>query len=144
VTLVLARLDPGKRTLEYVNAGHVSGYLLRSSGEVGQVLDSTAPPLGMFSDRDYSSSRTVQLEQGDTIVLLTDGITEARGDDEVDFGQQRALEYLRTHLAEPAAQLVQGLYDAARAFSGSGPQEDDIASVVCKVGPGAESSAPEF
>jgi PAS domain S-box-containing protein len=144
VTLVLARLDPGKRTLEYVNAGHVSGYVLRSSGELSQFLESTGPPLGMFSDRDYSSSRTVQLEQGDTIVLLTDGITESTGRDEVEFGHQRALEYLRTHLEEPAAQIVQGLYDAARAFSGGGPQEDDIASVVCKVGTRRDALTPEF
>ena len=144
VTLVLARLDPGKRTLEYVNAGHVSGYLLRPSGEIGHVLDSTGPPLGMFPDRDYSSSRIIQLEQGDTIVLLTDGITEAMRGDEAEFGAQRALEFLRAHLDEPAAKLVQGLHDAARAFSGDGPQQDDIASVVCKVGATGDALAPQF
>ena len=142
VTLVLARLDPRKRTLEYVNAGHVSGYLLRSSGEVSHVLDSTGPPLGMFPDRDYSSSRIIQLEQGDTIVLLTDGITEARCDDQAEFGAQRALEYLRSHLQMSAAELVQGLHDAARAFSGDGPQQDDIASVICRVGAGDGATAP--
>jgi len=144
VTLVLTRLDPGKRTLEYVNAGHVSGYLLKPSGEVGHVLDSTGPPLGMFPDRDYSSSRIIQVEQGDTIVLLTDGITEAMREDQEEFGAQRALEFLRSHLDGPAAQLIQGLYDAARAFSGDAPQQDDIASVVCKVGAAGDALAPEF
>ncbi len=144
VTLVLARLDAGKRTLEYVNAGHVSGYLLRSSGEIGHVMDSTGPPLGMFPDRDYSSSRVIPLEHGDTIVLLTDGITEAMRDDQDEFGAQRALGFLRGHLEEPAAQLVQGLHDAARAFSGDGPQQDDIASVVCKVGAAGDALAPQF
>jgi PAS domain S-box-containing protein len=144
VALVLARLDPGKRTLEYVNAGHVSGHLLRSSGEIGHVLDSTGPPLGMFPDRDYSSSRIIPLEQGDTIVLVTDGVTEATRAEQDEFGAQRALEFLRSHLDEPAAQLVQGLYDAARAFSGDGHQEDDIASVVCKVGAVADAPAPQF
>jgi PAS domain S-box-containing protein len=144
VTLVLARLDPSKRTLEYVNAGHVSGYLLRSSGEVGHVLDSTGPPLGMFPGSDYSSSRIIQLERGDTMVLLTDGITEAMRDDQDEFGAQRTLRFLRGHLEEPAALLVQGLHDAAGAFSGDGPQQDDIALVVCKVGAAGVPLAPQF
>lgn len=144
VTLVLARLDPGKRTLEYVNAGHVSGYLLKASGEIGHVLNSTGRPLGMFPDLVYSSSTVIPLEHGDTIVLLTDGVTEASRRDEVEFGPLRALEYLRAHLEEPAAQLVQGLHDAARAFSGGGPQQDDIASVVCKVGAAGDALAPQF
>jgi PAS domain S-box-containing protein len=144
VTLVLARLNPGKRTLEYVNAGHVFGYLLKPSGEIGHVLDSTGRPLGMFPDLDYSSSTIIPLEAGDTIVLLTDGVTEASRGDDVEFGAQRALEYLRAHLEEPAARLVQGLHDAARAFSGDGPQQDDIASVVCKVGAAGDALAPQF
>jgi PAS domain S-box-containing protein len=144
VTLVLARLDPRKRTLEYVNAGHVSCYLLKPSGEVGHVLNSTGRPLGMFPDLDYSSSTVIPLEHGDTIVLLTDGVTEASRADEVEFGTERALEYLRAHLEEPAAELVQGLHDAARAFSGDGPQQDDIASVVCKVGAAGDLPAPQL
>ncbi len=144
VTLVLARLDPGKRTLEYVNAGHVSGYLLRSSGDIGHVMDSTGPPLGMFPDRDYSATRVIELEDGDTMVLLTDGVTEATRGDEAEFGTQRTLDFLRAHLVEPAAQLVQGLHDAARAFSGDAPQQDDIASVVCKVGAAGDGLAPQF
>jgi PAS domain S-box-containing protein len=144
VTLVLARLDPRKRTLEYVNAGHVSGYLLRSTGEVSHVVDSTGPPLGMFPDLDYSSSRIIPLEEGDTMVLLTDGITEAMRDDQDEFGAQRALDYLRSHLQMSAAELVQGLHDAARAFSGDGPQQDDIASVICRVGTARDALAPQF
>jgi serine phosphatase RsbU (regulator of sigma subunit) len=124
--------------LEYVNAGHVSGYLLRSSGEIGHVMDSTGPPLGMFPDRDYSSTRIIPLEDGDTIVLLTDGVKEATREDEVEFGAQRVLDFLRAHLGDPAAQLVQALHDAAIAFSGDVPQHDDIASVVCKVGASPE------
>ncbi len=134
VTLVLARLDSRKRTLEYVNAGHVSGYLFKSCGELGQLLEGTGAPLGMFPDSDYPPGRTIPLEHGDTIVLLTDGITEAMDKDQHQFGSPRVLEFLRNHLSEPAAQIVQGLHDVVRKFSGNSPQQDDITSVVCKVG----------
>jgi len=134
VTLVLARLDSRKRTLEYVNAGHVTGYLLKSCGELGHLLDSTNPPLGMFPDSDYPPGRIIPIEHGDTIVLLTDGITEAMNKDQEEFGSPRVLEFLCNHLSEPAAQIVQGLHDIVRGFSGNAPQQDDITSVVCKVG----------
>ncbi len=133
VTMVLARLDPRGRTLEYVNAGNVSGYLLKRSGEVGHVLESTAPPLGMFADHDYASSRVIDLEPGDTIALLTDGITEAAREGDEEFGARRVVEFLRSHLGEPAGDIVRGLHDAARAFSGGLPQRDDIAAVICRV-----------
>jgi sigma-B regulation protein RsbU (phosphoserine phosphatase) len=144
VTLVLARLDPSKHTLEYANAGHVSGYMLKSSGEIGHILDSTGRPLGMFPGIDYSSTRVIPLEAGDTVVLLTDGVTESTREDGEEFGTQRVVEFLRTHLDEPAAQLVQSVHDAARAFSGEAPQQDDIASVVCKVGAARDSLVPQF
>ena len=77
VTMFLGRINPGKRSLEYASAGHVPGYLLRDSGEIGVVLASTAPPLGAFPDQQFCSGPAVPLEHGDIIVLLTDGITES-------------------------------------------------------------------
>ena len=141
VTMVLARLYPHRRTLEYVNAGHVPGFLVKPSGSVGHLLASTGPPLGMFPDHDYSPSTMIDLEQGDTITLLTDGITEAARADDEEFGEGRVVEFLRGHFDEPAADIVRGLYDAARTFSGDGPQTDDIAAVVCRVN-GAMGTEP--
>jgi PAS domain S-box-containing protein len=134
VTIILARLDSRRRTLEYVNAGHVPGYVLKSSGAVGHIMESSDAPLGMFPDSDYPSSRIISLDQGDTIVLITDGITEAINEDQHAFGSPRVLEFLRSHLRAPAARIVQGLHDVVRGFSGKAPQQDDITSVVCKVG----------
>jgi PAS domain S-box-containing protein len=134
VTLLLARLDSRRRTLEYVNAGHVPGYLFKSCRELGHLLDSTNAPLGMFPDSEYPPGRVISLEHGDTIVLLTDGITEAMDKNQDQFGSPRTLEFLRNHLSEPAARIVHGLHDEVRRFLGNSPQHDDITSVVCKVG----------
>jgi PAS domain S-box-containing protein len=133
VTLLLARLDPRSRTLQYSSAGHVPCYLLRRSGEIGLVMESMGPPLGLFPDYEYSSSPVIPLDRGDTILLLTDGVEETENRDLQDFGAERALEFIRGHLEDSARALVQGLYEAARTFACGQPQRDDITSVVCKV-----------
>lgn len=135
VTLLLARLDPRSRALQYSSAGHVPCYLLRRSGEIGLVMESMGPPLGLFPNCEYSSSQVIPLDCGDTILLLTDGIAEMENRDLKRFGAERALEFIRGRLEDSARALVEGLYEAARTFACGQPQRDDITSVVCKVSP---------
>jgi PAS domain S-box-containing protein len=133
VTMFLGRIDPQKRSLEYASAGHEPGYLLRSSGDIGAVLASTAVPLGIFPDQQFYSSPVVPLEHGDTILLLTDGITESEDVNGAVFGTEGALDFIRCQQQSTPGELVQGLYRAARTFAGGAPQLDDITSVICKV-----------
>jgi serine phosphatase RsbU (regulator of sigma subunit) len=67
------------------------------------------------------------------IVLLTDGITESMNADGGLFGSDGALDFLRPQRHNTAAELVHGLYLAARTFAGGESQVDDITSVICKV-----------
>ena len=133
VTLFLGRIDPQKRSLEYVSAGHEPGYVLRRSGEIGAVLGSTVPPLGVFLDQQFCSGQVVPLERGDTIVLLTDGITESTNAEGNLFGPEGALAFMRLQQKSTAGSIVRGLYLAARTFAGGMSQFDDITSVICKV-----------
>jgi hypothetical protein len=114
-------------------AGHESGYLLRSSGDIGAVLASTAIPLGIFPDQQFSSGPIVPLEHGDTILLLTDGIKESEDVNGAVFGAESALDFIRCQQQSTAGELVQGLYRAVRTFAGGAPQMDDIMSFICKV-----------
>ena len=133
VTMFLGRLDPQKRSLEYASAGHEPGYLLSYSGDIGAVLGSTVPPLGLFPDQQFCPGQVVPLEHGDMIVLLTDGITESMNADGGLFGSDGALDFLRARRQSTAAELVRGLYLAARTFADGASQVDDITSVICKV-----------
>ena len=133
VTLLLARLDPRSRLVEYASAGHIPCYLLRSSGEIGHVMESTGPPLGLFAGSQFCSSPAIPLDYGETLVLFTDGVTEAANNGEAQFGADRALEFIKCHLQNSAAELVQGIHEAVRAFTGGGPPSDDITSVICKI-----------
>jgi sigma-B regulation protein RsbU (phosphoserine phosphatase) len=133
VTLLLARLDPRNRLVRYASAGHIPCYLLRPSGEIGHVMESTGPPSGLFAGSQYCSSPAISLDYGETLVLLTDGVTEAANNDEAQFGADKALEFIKCHLQNSAAELVRGIYETVRAFTGGGPPSDDITSVICKV-----------
>ncbi len=73
-TGLLGRLDLHTGVLSLVNAGHNLPYLLRGS-EVTSVVVSSSLPLGLFADADYEVTE-LQLEAGDRLVLVTDGMLE--------------------------------------------------------------------
>src|SRR5262249_41753577 len=77
VTLLLARLAPGTRSLACSNAGHWPGYVLDARGEVKAVLQSTGTPLGLDLGGGFPAAPAVILEPGDLVFLLTDGVVEA-------------------------------------------------------------------
>jgi phosphoserine phosphatase RsbU/P len=134
VTLLLARIDLTGRHLLYANAGHPPGYLLDRTGAVKAAMNATGLPLGMFQDSDYGMVESLAIERGDTLVLLTDGITESESGDGTPFGTERTLDVIREHLDEPAGQITHHVYRSVREFARETTQRDDITIVVCKFG----------
>jgi sigma-B regulation protein RsbU (phosphoserine phosphatase) len=137
ITLILAKLDPRTHTLVYASAGHPTGYVLTAAGAVQQDLASTGYPLGVLPDADFPASVAIPLQPGDMLLLLTDGIMEARAPDGTVFGRQRPLDLVRVYRQATARQIVDNLYHAVRAFSQNLPQYDDITAAVIKVHPSA-------
>jgi len=131
-TLTSCRLHPNSRSLVYSSAGHVPCFVLDSRGTVKRVLESTDTPLGLFPDRSFPCGEKIELEPGDMLALLTDGIAEAKGPDQAEFGVHGAIEYMGAHRRESAEQIVTGIYQAVREFAKGLPQLDDITTVVCK------------
>jgi PAS domain S-box-containing protein len=135
ITLLLAKLNPHDRSLVYASAGHPAGYVLTSGGTVKKSLPATGIPLGILAETDFPSSEPIPLLPGDIVLLITDGIVEARSPDGVVFGLQRALDIVRVYRADSARQIVHHLYDSVCAFSYQLPQYDDITATVIKVHP---------
>ena len=132
VTLFLARLDASHRTLSYASAGHVPGLILLNSGDVKCTLDSTGPPLGLFSASKFSLRQPISLDPGEIAVFLTDGVTESTTPDGHQFGTQRVLDKIRALSHKSASTIADGIYHATRAFVQGDLQDDDITSVVIK------------
>src|ERR1700726_4550317 len=130
VTLFLARLDTSHRTLSYASAGHVPGLILLNSGEVKCMLDSTGPPLGLFSESKFSLRQPISLDSGEIAVFLTDGVIESTTPNGHQFGSQRVLDQIRALSHESASNIANGIYHATREFAQGDLQDDDITSVI--------------
>jgi sigma-B regulation protein RsbU (phosphoserine phosphatase) len=131
-TLLLVSLHIPSLTLAYSSAGHTSGYLLDSGGAVKGELTATGVPLGLFADSTYETCSALHLEPGDSLVLLTDGVTDCGRPEEELFGADRALAALRSSLGARSSDVVERLYRAVRDFEKGGPQRDDVTTVVVR------------
>ncbi len=133
VTLLMVSVDPQERVLHFANAGHPAGFLLHPDGSIKARLNRTGVPLGLKPETDYPASPPIPLAPGDLILLLTDGVEEAISPAEEFFGTERTLEVIRAHRHQPAAEIVDALYQAVRAFGQTATQIDDVTVVVAKV-----------
>jgi sigma-B regulation protein RsbU (phosphoserine phosphatase) len=135
VTLALVELDPATRSLSYANCGHPPGYLLDRTGKMKARLQATGLPLGCMDDARLEPAPHLSLADGDVLVLLTDGITEAWSPGGEAFGEDRLLSIVREHIDQPAGQIIECLHRALGEFCGGLPNRDDITCVVLRALP---------
>ena len=131
VTLLVAFLDVRTGRISYVNAGHVAGQVLGVDGRVRATLDRTGLPLGLVGDRGYFA-RDLELAEGDTLLLMTDGLIECRNPKGEFLWDEGASEIAAAHVDEPASDLVESVYERVRAHADWQPLDDDLAIVVVK------------
>ncbi len=132
-TLFLAFYDPAARTLFYSNGGHNPPLLLRADGSLVE-LDHGGPPLGAFDFVGYEE-QTVGLEDGDTLLLYTDGLTESRDTRAVEFGDARVRQLLRRHRDLPAGELLATIRRELNDYCGQERLDDDVTLIVMKIHP---------
>jgi phosphoserine phosphatase RsbU/P len=138
-TLFFADYDESTRHLRYVNCGHLPAILLRGCGPsaggpsprpVIERLESTSTVLGLFEEWECNVAETT-LSPGDTLVLYTDGVTEATNPSCEEFGESRLVETLCSNRALAAQLLLDSVIHAVQQFSGE-EQADDITLVVAR------------
>ncbi len=133
ITLFLGRLDPPRRAWEYLSAGHPAGYVLGAEGGVKAELAASTSALGIDETRPSPVPRRLELEPGDLVLLMTDGVAEARSGTNEEFGEERALDMVRRERARPAADIVQRLLEAVRNHAGPDNVQDDMTAIVIKL-----------
>ncbi len=134
--LVVLKLEDG--TLTYANAGHNPGLVVRRDG-TPEWLEATGLPVGVLPAVDYTAS-TVGLEPGDTLVLYTDGITEAMSPAEEEYGPERLLEVCKRHRSDDLEALAEAIENDLESFADGVPFADDRTLVLLRrlaPGPGA-------
>ena len=130
VTLFVAEYNDVSRRLQYVNCGHNPPILIKSDGIV-QHLSATASVLGAFADWECAVQEAA-MNFGDTLVLFTDGITEAANEDGEEFGEERLIDALREHLRDEPAQALEAVTQVVQEYGGK-DQADDLTMIVARV-----------
>jgi sigma-B regulation protein RsbU (phosphoserine phosphatase) len=123
VTMVVGVLDPKSGAVEFANAGHVAPLVISKSG-VAQ-LTVTDMVVGLFAHARYRN-QSVMLEAGDTLVLFTDGVTEAENDVEDQLGLEPIAQVVSTMHGTPAGQVLDTIESRVHEFIGNAPLTDDL------------------
>jgi sigma-B regulation protein RsbU (phosphoserine phosphatase) len=131
VTVFYGILNEENKTLTYVNAGHNPPLLLRATGGSLEELGATGMAIGAMEDVAFTS-RVVQIGTGDTVVLYTDGVTEAVNGAEEMFGEDRLKRVITGTAGKPAAGILAAILDEITAFSLGQPQADDITLMIIR------------
>lgn len=132
ITLFVGIYDSRTRRFAYANAGHNPPYLISESEGLKSLSGSRGMAIGIFGEETYGES-TVELKDGDTVFLYTDGVNEAVGRDREFFGLKRLEQILSKQQKE---QCVQSVLEGVRSFAQDTPQSDDITMLAFCALPG--------
>jgi serine phosphatase RsbU (regulator of sigma subunit) len=130
VAAIVATISPGEGELTVVGGGGPHPFLLRSSGGGVEPLVANGLPLGVVESQDYPDvdEVTCRLEDGDRVVVFTDGITEVQNSDGVEFGEKGLTPALRELAAGTSdlPDLLDSLVSRARSFARDDHPWDDV------------------
>ncbi len=136
ITAFVANFDPRRSRLSYANAGHPMPLLRRACGEVAP-LPSTHNGIPLGVRRDYAwRQNEIALAPGDTLLLYTDGVTEARSPEGLNFGVQRLARVFADAPDEPEA-ILACLHQALEDHRGCARQRDDQTMLALQLSPHA-------
>jgi phosphoserine phosphatase RsbU/P len=123
LTAVLARIDLDDGSMFWVNAGHPAALVV--TGTAHRALTSTGPPAGILRDPHYDA-QVLRLVPGDTLVLVTDGVTEAiEADGRVEERLAWAVAHRRMSGPQAVCERVMRLARSGRGPQGAGEWQDD-------------------
>jgi sigma-B regulation protein RsbU (phosphoserine phosphatase) len=112
------------------NAGHNPPVVARCDGTIRR-LEKGGLPIGMFGRAVYQEEE-IRLEPGDTLLLFSDGMSEAVNPEGEEFGDERLVEAVRAARTEDPGKLLDLLFSTANTFAGTQPQTDDMTALIIR------------
>ncbi|MBS1370820.1 MAG: SpoIIE family protein phosphatase [Lentisphaeria bacterium] len=131
VTYFLGILDIRTGEVHYTNAGHNPPCVRRGNGAIELLTTRHGPALGVVPGASYSTG-TIALGAGDTMVLYTDGVTEAENPAHESFGSGALLRVLAYCPGASVAKLGEEILRAVDQFAGGAEQTDDITMLILR------------
>ncbi len=130
VTFFYAIWDPKTKVISFANGGHNPPIIMNKKGEP-RLLKAPGIALGVLPDINIAT-HTVRLEREDTLILYTDGVTEAINEDYDEFGMERLYLTARAARRRNAQSMVKAISDSIQDHAGGTPQFDDVTLVILK------------
>jgi sigma-B regulation protein RsbU (phosphoserine phosphatase) len=131
VTLFYGILNTKEKSFTYTNAGHCYPLIFNPKGEFKK-LEKGGLILGMLDNYPYQEEKII-LEQGELILLFTDGITEAVNTKDEQFEEERLIKVVQENFHRDAKEISQQIVNHVTVFQEDVPQSDDLTLVVVKV-----------
>ena len=130
ITAIYGILDSTNRTFVFSNAGHNPPLLIEPSGQY-RFVEYGDLPLGMFSDTHYHQ-HFIKFYSGQTMVLYTDGITEAANSNDEEYGQERFAKRVLEGISLPAKELIDFIRKGVADFTERKFLDDDGTLFIVK------------
>ncbi|MDZ7292002.1 MAG: SpoIIE family protein phosphatase [candidate division KSB1 bacterium] len=131
VTVFYGILNFRTGEVTYCNGGHNPPYLLRNDGHVEITNKTDGLLLGIHENWSYRAKR-ITLQPGDGLILYTDGVTEALSHENNQYTEARLATYLKHCNGSAPPDIIRGLVEEVRQFSGDAQQADDITILALK------------
>ncbi|WP_347840992.1 SpoIIE family protein phosphatase [uncultured Draconibacterium sp.] len=129
LTLFLGVLNIKTGIMEYCNAAHTPGYILKQNGDLITLDQSHGLPLGLYPDKSYGVAE-ILMEKNDTLILYSDGVTELLNEEQKQYGKDKLEENLQSLAGKSPKEMVERLEKSLHVFMGSAKQSDDITMLI--------------
>jgi sigma-B regulation protein RsbU (phosphoserine phosphatase) len=131
ITCFIALIDLKEKKLTYVNAGHNPPFLVSSDGKI-EKLEKGTLVLGALREIPFLEIGSTKISTPQTLLLYTDGLTEAFNEQEEEFGPERVLEILSKYISATPKAILSAILGEIDTFIGQRPLSDDITLLACK------------
>lgn len=132
VTLFYVRLHGKQKTMQFVDCGHTRSIRCGRDDQSGSFFVGDNLPLGLMARENYKENE-VELQDGDVIVIYSDGITEARSPEGEMFGDERLLNVVSSNRHLDCKEILANIYKTTKSFTTSEIFDDDLTCLVLKI-----------
>jgi len=135
ITAIGASIYPSEKMIRYARAGHLPLYRIDKDGNQITKIQPGGIGLGLSSDEKFESSIeeiTIKYTEGETFIIISDGVTESMNASGEQFGEERLFESIKKYSGKNAKEICSGLLDDITKFRQETKQYDDITIVILK------------
>lgn len=128
-SMLYIQVIPGKGKLKYVNAGHLPPLIIK--GETIEEMPKGDAAIGIIKDSKFKEQR-MDLKPGETLIVYSDGVTEAINEVGQFFGKERLINTIKRYHDLSVEKLGEAITKQVEMFSGEAPRSDDLSLIVLK------------